>query len=85
MVFLPMYLPLIGNHLFPPFSVTDQVLKKIQVDQAEALLVAPVWPTKPWFNTFQDLLIANPYIVEPEPENLILPNHPGKNILSGKS
>lgn len=65
-------------YLFPPFSVIDQVLKKIQVDQAEALLVAPVWPTKPWFNTFQDLLIAKPYIVEPGPENLILPNHPGK-------
>ena len=65
-------------YLFPPFSVIDQGLKKIQVDQAEALLVAPVLPTKPWFNTFQDLLIAKPYIVEPRPENLILPNHPEK-------
>ena len=65
-------------YLFPPFSVIDQVLKKIQGDQAEALLVAPVWPTKSWFNTFQYLLIAKLYIVGPGPENLILPNHPGK-------
>ena len=32
-------------YLFPPFSLLPRVLQKIQVEQVEALIVAPYWPT----------------------------------------
>lgn len=31
---------------FPPFSVLGQILQEIERDQAEAVLVAPLWPTQ---------------------------------------
>ena len=34
---------------FPPFSLLPRVLQKIQVEQVEALIVAPYWPTQSWF------------------------------------
>lgn len=33
-------------YLFPPFSVLGQILQEIERDQAEAVLVAPLWPTQ---------------------------------------
>jgi hypothetical protein len=32
-------------YLFPPFSVIGQVLKKVEEDRAEAILIAPIWAT----------------------------------------
>ena len=63
-------------YLFSLFSVMGLVLRKIQIDQAEVILVAPLWPTQPWCNTYQDPLIKTPYFVHPHPGNLILPNQP---------
>ena len=36
-------------YMFPPFAVLPQVLRKIELDEAEAILIAPLWPARPWF------------------------------------
>ena len=39
------------NHFlyaFPPFSILPQFLQKLEMDQAQAILIAPNWPTQPW-------------------------------------
>ena len=72
-------------YLFPPFSIIGQVLQKIQVDKADVLMVVPKWPTKPWYNTFVNLLQSEPLVVMPSVDNLILPAKPGEvHPLAGK-
>ena len=65
-------------YIFPPFSVLGQVLRKIRDDKADVLLIAPVWPTKPWYNTFLDLLVGKAMFIPPHKSNLILPTKPGE-------
>ena len=84
-------------YLFPPFSVLGQVLQKIRDDKADVLLVAPVWPTKPWYNTFLDMLVGEAMIIPPNKTNLLsttnrgVTHHPLKKMslmvgqLSGKN
>ena len=84
-------------YIFPPFSLLGQILQKIITDKAEVLLVAPFWPTQPWFNILQNLLVGETFVIRPHANNLFLPNnlqekHPlvGKltlivGILSGKN
>ena len=36
-------------YMFPPFSLIPRILQKIQADQAEVVLVAPVWKTQTWW------------------------------------
>ena len=38
-------------YMFPPFSLIGRVLRKIREDDADAVLVAPWWPTQAWFGT----------------------------------
>ena len=65
-------------YLFPPFSIVGKTLQKIMVDQAEVLMVVPRWPSKPWFNLFQDMLVGQPLVVAPDPQNLVLPARPSE-------
>ena len=65
-------------YLFPPFSILGQMLRKIRDDKAEVLLIAPVWPTKSWYNTFLDLLVGKAMIIPPHQSNLVLPTKPGE-------
>lgn len=38
-------------YIFPPFSMLGTVLQKIQQDKADAIVIAPLWPTQAWFPT----------------------------------
>ncbi len=42
-------------YAFPPFSVLTQVLQKARRDKPGLILIAPHWPTKPWFPLLQTL------------------------------
>ena len=56
-----------GGHFvygFPPFSIIPLMLQKFVQDQAEGILVVPVWPTKPWFTQCMDLVVDFPLIVQ---------------------
>ena len=48
------------GYAFPPFSLISQVLRKIKEDQASLILVAPCWPTRPWFSDVLTLLVDQP-------------------------
>ena len=36
-------------YIFPPFSLVGRVLQKVETDKSHAILVAPIWPTQPWY------------------------------------
>ena len=42
--------------MFPPFGLILRVLQKIEHDEAECVLVVPLWTTQAWF---PKLLIAD--------------------------
>ena len=48
------------GYAFPPFSLISQVLRKIKEDQASLILVAPCWPTRPWFSDVLTLPVDQP-------------------------
>ena len=60
-------------YLFPPFILIGRTLQKIHMDHIEVIIVVPKWSTPPWFNTIQGMLSQEPYVVNPNKENLILP------------
>ena len=60
-------------YAFPPFSLLGQTLSKIHQDQAEGILIAPLWTTQPWFPLLMKLVMADPLIILPHKRNLLLP------------
>jgi len=63
-------------YVFPPFSIIGRVLQKIQNDQATVLMVAPSWPTQPWYTTLKEMMIGEPVIITPGQKNLLFPSDP---------
>jgi hypothetical protein len=63
--------PLRG-YAFPPFGLIPKCLSKLRTDRAEVTLVAPVWPSQPWFPVLLELAVQPP---------LILPNR--RDLLQG--
>ena len=63
-------------YLLPLISLLPRVLQKIQVEQVEALIVAPYWPTNSWFSQILNLGAQEPLIYKPSASNLILPQDP---------
>lgn len=84
-------------YIFPPFSLIGRVLQKVRIDQAEVMMVAPHWPSQPWFTTFMEMLVKGPIFLSPHQDLLKLPQSPGSvhplaghlslmvGILSGKN
>ncbi|MEW8542136.1 MAG: reverse transcriptase domain-containing protein [Candidatus Thiodiazotropha sp.] len=64
------------GYVFAPFSLTGRILRKVQEDQADLLLIAPVWPTQQWFPTLLRLLSDTPYRLPPAQDILKLPHNP---------
>ena len=60
-------------YIFPPFSQILKVLKKIQIDHSEALLVTPIWPTQVWFTIIMTLLVDYPRVLPTSASLLTLP------------
>ena len=50
-------------YAFPPFSVIAQCLRKISVEKSQVVLVAPVWPTQPWFPKMMRMIITVPLVL----------------------
>lgn len=60
----------------PPFSVISRILKKLQTDQGEAVLVAPIWETQCWWPILLQLLCQEWYCLPPPQKILSLPHKP---------
>ena len=50
-------------YIFPPFSIIMRCLQKICQDHAQAVFVAPLWPTQPWFPKMMRMLVDTPVIL----------------------
>ena len=61
-------------YVFPPFSLVNRVLQKIRIDKVTALCVVPKWTTQAWWPQLQEMMVAPPIVIQPDPTNLILPN-----------
>lgn len=57
-------------YCFPPFSLVHRVLQKIQLEDAEAVVVVPYWTTQPWFAKLARMLIDSPLLL-PRKRNLL--------------
>ena len=63
-------------YAFPPFRIIGRVLQKARREAASLILVAPIWPTQPWFPTVLTMLVAQPRVL---PRTcLTLPQDPGQ-------
>lgn len=58
---------------FPPFSLLPRVLQRLELQEADCVLVAPVWPTQGWYAKLIRLLIDFPILL---PQTLDLLVHP---------
>ena len=63
-------------YCFPPFSLIGKVLKKMDEDKAEAIMIVPQWSTQTWYTTFLGKVIK-PLMILPS-SILRLPGHPQK-------
>jgi hypothetical protein len=61
-------------YAFPPFCVLGRVIQKVIQDKAEIILIAPDWPTKPWYTLVRKLAIARPYTFRVRANTLFLPH-----------
>jgi hypothetical protein len=60
-------------YAFPPFCVISRLLAKVANEGAEMVLIAPLWPTQPWFATLLRMVVDKPRLLPPA---LKLPNKP---------
>jgi hypothetical protein len=44
-------------YAFPPFSVVDRCIQKIQMEGGEGILVVPRWTTRPWWAQLQKMTV----------------------------
>ena len=63
-------------YCFPPFSCISRCLQKIQEDKATGVIVAPKWPTQPFYSKLMKMLVTKPLILIANHKNLILPQNP---------
>ena len=62
--------------VFPPFAILNRTLKKLEEDQATAILIAPCWPAACWFPRLLCLLTAQPLQLPFRPRLLQHPQLP---------
>ena len=60
-------------YIFPPFSLINRILKKIEEDQTKGILIVPYWTTQVWFPRLAKLLIKPPILLPQARKSLILP------------
>ena len=62
------------NHIhayaFPPFHLISAVINKVRLSQCKIVLIAPLWPDRPWFPELLGLLVS-PLVSLPVIPNLL--------------
>jgi hypothetical protein len=62
------------GYAFPPFCLLGRIMQKIVQDNALVIVVAPYWPTKPWFTMFRKMLLSEPHRIFVDADTLFLPH-----------
>ena len=65
-------------YVFPPFSMLSRVLQKLQEDQGQAIVIAPLWRTQVWFPKICQMLISQPVLLPRVKSLLQLPHNKTK-------
>jgi len=63
-------------YCFPPFSLIARCLQKIQREEAEGIILVPLWTTQGWFSVLLKMLIADPIMLPRRRDLLTLPHKP---------
>ena len=50
-------------YAFPPFNMIGRVLRKVENDNAQGIIVVPYWPTQHWFSKFTRMCTQIPCIL----------------------
>jgi hypothetical protein len=67
------------GYIFPPFSLIPRILRKVVEDQAEVILIAPIWPTQSWWPSLLHLICGDCYRLPKVRQVLSLPHKPEYN------
>jgi hypothetical protein len=62
------------GYAFPPFALLSKVLQKVQMEGVKIIVIAPDWPTKPWYTQLQKMMIAPPIMIPVTYNSLFLPS-----------
>lgn len=65
-------------YAFPPFCLLPRVLQKIRQEKASGVVVAPLWPTQPFYPVLMKLLSMEPVVLSAGTKLLYLTSHPKK-------
>jgi len=63
-------------YAYPPTALVRQSLESIEHNPCEVILIAPAWPSQPWFNRLVDLCVDHPRQL---PATRTLLRQPGTN------
>ena len=69
------------HYAFPPFSIIGRVIQKMCQDKAEMILVAPLFPSQPWFPTLLRQISGQSYVLPKSEKVLYLPGTPKQHKL----
>lgn len=62
-----------GFYAFPPFNMISRVLRKIYYDNARGIVVAPRWPSQPWFPYFLSMAVGKILTFEQNTDSIFCP------------
>ena len=72
-------------YIFPPFSIILRVLNKIEMDEADCVVIVPCWKTQVWFPKLVALMIDVPILLIGSKQVLQHPHHPHPHPILNKS
>ena len=52
----------------PPWNLIGRIVAKIEEQEAEVILIAPIWPSQPWYPRLLRLLFSTPLRIDPQEE-----------------
>ena len=70
---LPKGLKIFAN---PPFVMMGRFLAKVKRERAQAVVVAPVWTSQPWWPVLVEMMVGQPMMLERRRDMYLLPDHP---------
>ena len=60
-------------YAFPPVSMIGRVLRKVQKDQTNMIIVTPAWQSQSWYPILLKMTIKNPILIPNHPKVLLSP------------
>ena len=66
------------GYAFPHFILIPVVLNKVIQDNADLILVAPIWQEQPWWPILLSLLVSSPVLLPHSPHLIRAPSDPSR-------